>query len=70
MLSDPGVTATVGVVLVTVTLVDVPLELLYVGALAVSGVKLAVSVSEPAARVPAGQLIVAAPEINVAAVEM
>lgn len=58
MLLDTGVTVTAGVVFgwVTVTELD-PEALLYVEELALSGVYLAVSVSEPAESDPAGIVI-------------
>jgi hypothetical protein len=68
MLLDAGVTVTVGVVVGWVTVTEaLPEALLYVAELALSGVYLAVSVAEPAARDPAGIVTVAEPELSVAA---
>ena len=69
---DAGVTVTLGVVaaLPCVTVTEaLPEALLYVELLALSGVYLAVSVSDPAAREPAGMVIVAEPELNEAEAE-
>jgi hypothetical protein len=66
MLPDVGVTVTVGVTAGAVTVTEaVPEALLYAAELALSGVYLAVSVSEPAASDPAGTVMVAEPELSV-----
>ena len=71
MLLDAGVTVTVGVVAGAVTVTEaVPEALLYREELALSGVYLAVSVSEPVASDPAGIVMVAEPELSVAAEEV
>ena len=67
MLLEAGVTVTVGVVVGCVTITDaVPDALLYEEELALSGVYLAVSMSDPAEREPAGIVMVAEPELSVA----
>jgi hypothetical protein len=64
------VTVTVGAVAGCVTVTEaVPLPLKYAAKLALSGVYLAVKVSEPAASDPAGIVIVAEPELSVVADE-
>jgi hypothetical protein len=71
MLLDAGVTVTVGVVAGTVTVTEaVPDALLYREELALSGVYSAVSGSEPVASDPAGIVMVAEPELSVAAEEV
>src|ERR1035437_7042892 len=66
MLPDVGVTVTVGVTAGAVTVTEaVPEALLYAAELALSGVYLAISVSEPAASDPAGTVMVAEPELSV-----
>jgi hypothetical protein len=71
MLLDAGVTVTVGVVAGAVTVTEaVPEALLYREELALSGVYLVVSVSEPVASDPAGIVMVAEPELSVAAEEV
>lgn len=70
MLLEAGVTVTVGVVAGAVTVTEaVPEALLYAAELALSGVYLAVSVSEPAASDPAGIVMVAEPELRVVETE-
>ena len=64
-------TVTVGVTGDCVTVTEaVPLALKYAAELALSGVYLAVSVSEPAASDPAGIVIVAEPELSEVADEV
>ena len=71
MLLDAGVTVTVGVVAGAVTVTEaVPEALLYREELALSGVYSAVSASEPVASDPAGIVMVAEPELSVAAEEV
>jgi len=66
MLPDAGVTVTVGVVAAAVTVTEaVPEALVYAAKLALSGVYLAVSVSEPAASEPAGIVMLAEPALKV-----
>jgi hypothetical protein len=66
MLPDAGVTVTVGETAGVVTATEAfPEALLYATELALSGVYLAVSVSEPTASDPAGTVMVAEPELSV-----
>jgi hypothetical protein len=70
MLLEAGVTVTVGVVVDAVTVTGaVPEALLYAAELALSGVYLAVNVSEPAASDPAGIVMEAEPELSGVAAE-
>ena len=70
MLLDAGVTVTTGIVVGDVTFtVPVPEALVYDVELALSGVYLAVSVSEPAAREPATIVTVADPALSAVAEE-
>jgi hypothetical protein len=72
MLLEAGVTVTAGVVVVdAVTVTEaVPEALLYVAESALSGVYLAVNVSEPVASDPAGIAMDAEPELSAVAVEV
>lgn len=70
MLLETGVTPTVGVINGAVTVTDaVPEALWYVAELALSGVYLAVSVSEPVASEPVGIVMVTEPALSVLAEE-
>ena len=71
ILLEAGVTVTVGAITGTVTATEaVPDALLYDEELALSGVYLAVSVSEPAASDPAGIVIAAEPAPSMVADEV
>jgi hypothetical protein len=68
MLAGDGETVTVGAVAAAVTVSEfVPTAFVYVAVLAASGVYVAVSVSVPLARDPAGTLMVALPPLSVVA---